>query len=114
MGAMTDWFSRSPDHSRRPTRHGHPSVSEVLPGLLIGEYPREDDIEWLKQTHHITAVHNLQDSEDLRAIGLDLKALRKEYEQHGIHFHHTPIPDGSADAMSDHLKTALADLHSLI
>ena len=107
---MTDWFSRSPDHSRRPTR-----TNRRRPSLgRSGEYPREDDIEWLKQTHHITAVHNLQDSEDLRAIGLDLKALRKEYEEHGIHFHHTPIPDGSADAMSDHLKTALADLHSLI
>jgi protein-tyrosine phosphatase len=82
--------------------------------LLIGEYPRHEDIDWLKDSYLITAVHNLQDDEDLRINGLDIDALRAEYAERGIKLVRTPITDGSADQMLERLKPALDDLHGLI
>jgi protein-tyrosine phosphatase len=110
-----DWFERRPDHQVRPRRNaGRPSVSQITDDLLIGEYPRQDDVIWLKDTFDITAVHNLQDDEDLRVNGLDIEAMRRECETHAIKLLRTPIQDGSADAMAERLEAALSDLHSLI
>ncbi|MGH7948764.1 MAG: dual specificity protein phosphatase family protein [Candidatus Binataceae bacterium] len=89
-------------------------MSEILAELLIGEYPRDRDIEWLQKTYNITAVHNLQDDHDLAAHAIDIRKLTRAYADHGIKLVRTPIPDGSADAMRDHLARALADLHGLI
>ena len=111
-----DWFSKRNDHDHhRATRGGQrPSVSEISDELLIGEYLARGDIEWLKDTYNVAAVHNLQDDDDLRHNGLDLKELRAEYAAHGIRFRRTPIQDGSADAMADRLAVALADLRELV
>jgi protein-tyrosine phosphatase len=111
-----DWFSkRDDDHHHRATRGGRrPSVSEISDELLIGEYLARGDIEWLKHTYNVVAVHNLQDDDDLRHNGLDLKQLRAEYDAQGIRFRRTPIQDGSADAMADRLAVALSDLRELV
>jgi protein-tyrosine phosphatase len=110
-----DWFSQRPENESRPSRgSGRPGVSEILDQLVIGEYPRPQDAEWLKLTHRITAVHNLQDDVDLRLHGIDLAALKGEYAGHGIAFVHTPIADTGDDAVRERLDTALADLHRLI
>jgi len=111
-----DWFSKRNQHDQhRSTRGGQrPSVSEISDELLIGEYPALGDIEWLKDTYNVGAVHNLQDDDDLRHNGLDLKQLRAEYDAQGIRFRRTPIQDGSADAMADRLAVALADLRELV
>ena len=110
-----DWFSKRHDDSPRPSRgKRRPSVSIISPELLVGEYPGHDDIEWLKDTYGVTAVHNLQDDEDLRLNGLDSKRLSEEYEEHGIDFVRTPIQDGSADAMAERLEAALHDLRDLV
>ena len=110
-----DWFSQRPEGHPRPSRHsGRPGVSEITEQLLIGEYPRREDAEWLKREHRVTAVHSLQDEDDFRLHGIDLAALRAEYAAHGIHFAHTPIPDGSEDAVRERLAQALADLDALL
>jgi protein-tyrosine phosphatase len=111
-----DWFSKRDDgdHHRASRGGERPSVSEISDELLIGEYPARADIEWLKDTYNIAAVHNLQDDDDLRHHGLNLKQLREEYDAHGIRFRRTPIQDGSADAMADRLAVALADLRELV
>jgi atypical dual specificity phosphatase len=112
---MVDWFSKRPDHSPRPTRNGRrPSVSVISDELLVGEYPGHADIAWLKDTYGITAVHNLQDDDDLRMNGLDNRELSAEYDAHGIDYVRTPIQDGSADAMAERLEAALHDLHDLV
>ena len=85
----------------------------MLPELLVGEYPRIEDIEWLKREHSVTAVHNLQDDDDLRLYGLDLPSLRERYARSSITMVHTPIPDGSAGQFALHLDRALKDLKSL-
>ena len=112
---LMDWFSKAPEGQARPRRHsGRPSVSEIIDELLIGEYPRDEDVEWLKREHRVTAVHNLQDDEDLRVNGIDIGQLRELYSHHGITLLRTPIQDGSADALAQRLRPALADLHKLI
>lgn len=89
-------------------------MSEIVPELLIGEYPMDHEIGWLKDNFKITGVHNLQDDEDLRIHGLSLRSLRRECDAHGIKLVWTPIPDGSADAMRERLEAALGDLHALV
>jgi protein-tyrosine phosphatase len=112
---VVDWFSKRPEHTARPSRNGRrPSVSVLSDELLIGEYPSETDIAWLKDTYGITAVHNLQDDEDLRVNGLDNRGLAAEYTAHGIDYVRTPIQDGSADAMAERLEVALNDLRDLV
>jgi protein-tyrosine phosphatase len=97
----------------RSTRDTPPSVAEILPEVLIGEYPRLEDIEWLKRTHAVTAVHNLQDDDDLRLYGLDLRSLSETCNRASIRMVHTPIPDGSAGQFALHLEGALGDLKEL-
>jgi protein-tyrosine phosphatase len=112
---MVDWFSKRSDHTPRPTRGGRrPSVSVISEELLVGEYPGNADIGWLKDTYGITAVHNLQDDDDLRMNGLDNGQLSAEYTAHGIDYVRTPIQDGSADAMAERLEAALHDLRELV
>jgi len=80
----------------------------------VGEYPRADDIEWLRNEHRVTAIHNLQDDEDLRINALDIALLRENSARHGIKLVRTPIQDGSADDMAERLPAALDDLSALV
>jgi len=110
-----DWFTRRPDDEVRPTRgNGRPSVSTITDSLLVGEYPRVSDIEWLKVEFQITAIHNLQDDEDLRINGIDVIALRDACRLHQIKLVRTPIRDGSSDDMAARLGDALAHLEGLL
>ncbi|MGD0076955.1 MAG: dual specificity protein phosphatase family protein [Candidatus Binataceae bacterium] len=111
-----DWsvFNATPLNGVRSTRGDRPpSVTELLPELLIGEYPRVEDIGWLKTTHAVTAVHNLQDDDDLRIYGLNAAALADACAQASMRMVRTPIPDGSAHQFSMHLEPALAALRAL-
>ncbi len=110
-----NWWENRPTHEARPTRGcARPSVSEIGPQLLIGEYPRPSDIGWLKETFRVTAVLSLQDDEDLRFNGISLGEISAECAAHGIRFARAPIQDGSAEAMRGQLKGALDELHALI
>jgi protein-tyrosine phosphatase len=110
-----EWWNQRRDNGPRPTRADvRPSVSEITDHLLVGEYPREDDIEWLRDEHRVTAIHNLQDDEDLRINALDIAKLREVSARYGIKHVWTPVQDGSADAMADRLRAALSDLASLL
>ncbi len=111
-----DWWSKRPDNETRSIRgrFSRPSVSEITDELLVGEYPRLSDLEWLKEEYHVTAVHNLQDDIDLHINGLDPTELRSECERLGLHFVRTPIHDGSADDMAVRLAPALHALTELI
>ncbi|MFZ0890299.1 MAG: dual specificity protein phosphatase family protein [Candidatus Binataceae bacterium] len=114
-GSMSEWFQKRADHEARPSRaEGRPSLTEVSQSLLIGEYPRVEDIGWLKERFAVTAIHNLQDDDDLRKNGLDAAALRRTCEDHAIKLVRTPISDGGADHMAEGLRPALDDLRALI
>jgi len=110
-----EWWNQRRDHGPRPARGDvRPTVSEITDYLLVGEYPRDHDIKWLRDEHRVTAIHNLQDDEDLRINGLDIAMLRAASARHGIKLVRTPIQDGSADDMADRLRVALSDLAALV
>lgn len=109
-----DWWTKRPEHQARAVRvYGRPSVTEIRPELLIGEFPRVEDIPWLKQEFAITAVQNLQDDEDLALNGLRESELARAYRDCEIKIVRTPIQDGSADAMGERLAAALDALTQL-
>jgi protein-tyrosine phosphatase len=110
-----DWFSKRSEHQTNATRlSGRPSVTEISPGLLVGEFPRPDDIAWLKSEFGVTAIHNLQDDEDLALNGLRERELNESCRLSGVKFIRTQIQDGSADAMAARLADTLGALAGLI
>ena len=110
-----EWWTQRRDNGPRPTRGDvRPTVSEITEYLLVGEYPREHDLEWLRDQHRVTAILNLQDDEDLRINALDIARLREVSARHGIKYVRTPIQDGSADDMADRLRAGLEDLAGLV
>ncbi|HVB79610.1 MAG TPA: dual specificity protein phosphatase family protein [Candidatus Binataceae bacterium] len=110
-----DWFSKRPEHQSHVAHNrGRPSVTEIASGLLIGEFPRPEDIAWLKSEFGVTAIHNLQDDEDLALHGLRERELAEACRSSGIKFVRTQIQDGSADAMAERLADTLAALDRLI
>lgn len=110
MTSFYDPFSSHPAHDRRPRQ---PEVSEILPTLFVGEYPRIEDIAWLRQELHISAVFSLQDAEDLAIKGLSLPALVTECRSHQIKFHRTPITDFNCESLDKALPSTLETLHAL-
>lgn len=85
-----------------------------MPELLIGEFPRPEDIGWLKETFGVTAVHNLQDQADFEHHGVDFAALSAACRRHDVRIVRTPIPDGSAEELGLRLGPVLEDLKALI
>ncbi|MBI3301495.1 MAG: dual specificity protein phosphatase family protein [Deltaproteobacteria bacterium] len=109
---MTDFydpFSRHHDDSRSR----RPEVSEILPTLFVGEYPRVEDVVWLKQEFGISAVFSLQDAEDLAVKSLSLPALVTEYRQWQIEFRRAPVADFDCQSLAGALSAALEELHVL-
>ena len=109
-----DWLNFRQPGEARSARETPPSVTEILPELLIGEYPRPDDAAWLRQVHRVTAVFNLQDDDDLTIKGLDLPRLAAAYQREGITMVRMPVPDSSADHLARALERAVAQVHGLI
>ena len=104
-----DWFTQRNDREARPTRGtARPHLSEITDQLLVGEYLRLGDIPWLAAEHRVSAIHNLQDDEDLRINALDANALRDLAAQNHIRYVRTPIQDGSARILSDYFIITVA------
>jgi protein-tyrosine phosphatase len=112
--SLMDWLTFRHPEEARSARETPPSVTEILPELLIGEYPRPQDAAWLRQTHRITAVLNLQDNDDLKIKGLDLPALIASYQREGIKLVRMPVPDSSDDHLEDALDSVLERMHALV
>ena len=91
--------------SLRDLRGRPPDVSAILPGLLVGEYPRVDDVPWLRERHAVTAVLSLQHESDLWDKGVELALLEEEYRRLGIAFRRVPVEDYD----EAELEAALAD-----
>jgi len=95
------------------SRGRRPEVSEILPTLFVGEYPRIEDIAWLKQEFSISAVFSLQDNDDLQAKGLTLYTLRDECGRHQVEFRRAPVADFNCQSLAVALPSALQELHAL-
>jgi protein-tyrosine phosphatase len=107
------WTLRPDSEQRFERGDRRPSVTELLPELLIGEYPQPADIGWLKERFGVSAVHSLQDERDLVVNGLSLAELTRACREQGIRFVRTPIADGSSDDLARHLGQALGALEAL-
>jgi protein-tyrosine phosphatase len=107
------WTLRPDSEPRFERGDQRPSVTELLPELLIGEYPKPSDVGWLKDTFGVSAVHSLQDDRDLTVNGLSLAELEQRYQDHEVRFVRTPIADGSSDDLALHLGEALSVLNRL-
>lgn len=110
---MTDFyhpFAHQPGDGReRP-----PDLSEILPTLFVGEYPRLVDIAWLKQHCGISAVVSLQDAADIAAKNLNLALLADEYGRHAMVFHHAPVADFDCDSLALALPATLEAMRALM
>jgi protein-tyrosine phosphatase len=89
---------------------GRPGVTEILPHLLVGEYPTPADADWLRDAYRISVVVSLQDDMDLARKGLDALSLEAAYAAAGIEFRRLPIPDGDQDVLRSRLEEALVVL----
>jgi protein-tyrosine phosphatase len=89
-------------------------LSAILPELLVGEYPRVADVDWLRATHAVTAVVSLQHDTDLWDKGVDLALLEDAYRRAAIEFHRIPVEDydeAALEAALDLGASTLAELH---
>jgi serine/threonine/tyrosine-interacting protein len=96
----------------RPGRR--PSVTPILPSLLVGEYPTPQDVDWLHVSHGVTSVLNLQDHSDLASKDLRLRELETAYQRLGMRFHHVPIPDGDTEALRLQLPRLTGLIHECL
>lgn len=72
---------------------GRPGVSEILPELLLGEYPAPSDAEWLRDQHRVTAVLSLQDDDDLVAKNLRERELIDAFAAVGLRWQRCGVAD---------------------
>ena len=93
-------------------RPSAPRVDTIVPGLVVGEYPNLADVEWLRDTHGISAVVCLQDEADLASKRLRLAELRAAYVRAGIAFDHIPVPDGDPEFLADRLPIIVEVVHA--
>jgi protein-tyrosine phosphatase len=92
-----------------PGRPGlHPHCTQILPELIVGEYPRPEDAFWLRAQMGVQAVLSLQDDGDLAAKGLSWPALVRAYEEVGILAGRIGIADGNPEALFLELDRAVA------
>jgi protein-tyrosine phosphatase len=108
---MTDERRGPPTAAARDRRR--PDLARIIPRLLIGEYLQPDDISWLAATHAVTAIVNLQDQHDLRALEIDLHELRRAAHACGLAYHHVPVPDCEPERLMTQLDVLLALLSRL-
>ena len=95
-------------------RERRPEVCEILPSLFVGEYPRTEDVAWLKRKFGISAVFSLQDDEDLAVNNLSLPDLRSAYRTHDVAFSRTPVTDFDCQSLAATLPQALAELQTFV
>lgn len=103
------------NHAWGPTLRGgtRPRLSEILPELMVGEYPLPSDAAWLKVEHGVTAVLSLQDDADLSSKGLRHVDLKDAFAEHGLPFQRIPITDNDAAMLSCRLDEIVQQIHDL-
>ena len=93
---------------------GRPGLSEITERLLVGEFPRPDDAEWLRSERGVEAVVCLQDQADLEAKQIVWQDLVRAYERAGIELHHFPVADGDTAALGVKLIGIVDCVHTLL
>jgi protein-tyrosine phosphatase len=95
-------------------RAARPQLDAVLPELLVGEYPRVEDLSWLRDAHGVTAVVSLQDDADLASKRLRAADLENACVALGLRHHRDPVADGDPEALAVRLPVIVDRVHALI
>jgi protein-tyrosine phosphatase len=95
-------------------RAHRPSWNQIVPGLLVGEYPNLVDLPWLRDDHGVTAIVSLQDDADLASKRLRLREIEAECATLGLDFHRHPIMDGDTEALAYALPRVVTTLERLL
>jgi len=93
----SDWNHAWAPSLRAGTR---PRFSEILPELLVGEYPLPSDAAWLHHEHGVTAILSLQDDADLSSKGLRFVDLVDAFREQSLAFHRIPVTDGDTEMLA--------------
>jgi protein-tyrosine phosphatase len=109
-GPFDSWYGLA-GGAVRPAR---PQLDVVLPELLVGEYPRVEDLAWLRDEHDVTAVVSLQDDADLASKRLRATDLEAACVALGLDHHRAPVADGDPEALAIQLPVIVDRLHALI
>lgn len=87
----------------------------ILPNLFVGSHPRtREDVERLQREAGMTAVLNLQTSQDFADLGIDWPALAAHYRLCGIEVHRVPVRDFDEDDLCATLPNAVRKLSELL
>ena len=95
-------------------RSHRPTLNQIVPGLLVGEYPNLEDLPWLRDDHGVTAIVSLQDDADLASKRLRLADIERACAATGLAFHRHPIMDGDPEALAYALRHIAAVLDELL
>ena len=98
----------------RDLRGRPPDVSAIFPELLVGEYPRVADVDWLGATHAVTAVVSLQHDSDLWQKGVDLALLEEAYRRAAIEFRRIPVEDYNEPELEAALAVGVTTIDRLL
>jgi protein-tyrosine phosphatase len=88
------------DPTRRTGRARPPELSEIVPRLWVGEYPRPEDLSQLAVERGVSAIVSLQDDVDLESNGLSLEELEEGCRTRGIEFRRVPVTDGDPRSLA--------------
>lgn len=94
-------------------RPGRPGCSEILPWLVVGEYPNYDDLDWLRDDHRITAVLSLQCDADLASKRLRPDAIAAACAAARLAFARVACPDGDLELLTARLPELVERLRVL-
>ena len=92
-------------------RPAPPGFDAILPELLVGEYPRVEDMPWLQGVHDVAAIVSLQDDADLASKRLRHADLEAACAALGLAFARLPVADGDVEALAARIPEAVAAVH---
>ena len=111
MSSFVDAWSGIAGGAVRPMP---PGLDVILPDLLVGEYPRVEDLVWLRDHHGVTAVLSLQDDADLASKRLRAADIERACAELALGLHRLPVPDGDPEALALRLPAIVDRLHELL
>lgn len=90
-------------------------VSQILPNLLVGSYPRStDDIDQLKGDFGVTAVLSVQTDEDMMHWGVNWLRFEPYYRNAGVKVRRVPVRDFDPEDLRRNLSKCVEALDELL
>ena len=89
-------------------------VSEILPNLFVGTFPKGPvDIDRL-QREGVTAVLNAQTDDDMAHWGINWNRMESNYREAGVEYRRVPVQDFSKDDLRQQLPKCVDVLDELL